>query len=461
MHVFKQLCIGTAALVLATVPALSFAAEFDPDFVISDRDMINKNALTLSGIQAFLESKGGALASYVTTDLDGAQKTAAEIIYRVSQEFLVSPKFILVMLQKEQSLVTDPDPVPNQYGWATGYAVCDACNVNEAGISRFKGFAKQVDSMAQQFRLGYLPDLEATGSTQTGITPGETVLINDVEVTPVNDATAAMYTYTPHIEGNKNFWTIWNNWFAIADYPSGTLLRNVQDGGVWLIKFGTRRLISSEAVLRSFYDPDAVINVDQVTIEGYEVGPSIEYPNYSLVRVENGDVYLLVGQEKRRFQSTQDLSRFGYVPDEIIDGTSRGLEAYELGATISFDTAYPQGAVLQHPSTGALFYVYNGVRHAIVSEEIRAARYGQWRIRPSTVEELSSYREGPAILFPEGTLMMVDGNPTVYVVSEGKRRPIIDEDTFLGLGYTWDRIIRTTPAAVEVHLPGSLLSIYE
>lgn len=449
--------LGLSAMLV--IPTSTFAAEFDPDFVITDRDMTNKNAMSLDAIQSFLSSKSGTLGSYTTEDLDGTTKRASDIIYRVSQEFLMSPRFILVMLQKEQSLVTDPDPVPNQYGWATGYAVCDSCNVNEEGISRFKGFAKQVDSMAQQFRLGYLPDLEQSGQTQTGLAPGRETTINGVEVTPANDATAAMYTYTPHLEGNRNFWIIWNDWFDTADYPSGTLLRDISDDSVWLVKFGRRRLIASNAILASFYDPSSVIAVDHATILSYEEGPSISFPNYSLVRVENGDVYLLVDERKRRFISAGDVARFGYVPDEIIDATEADLEAYEPGASISFDTAYPQGAVLQHPDTGALFYVFDGKRHAIVSEEIRQARYASWRIRSTTTEELAGYTEGPAITFPDGTLMMVDGNPTVYVVSDGKRRPIISEETFLTFGYSWDNIIRTTPAAVEVHLPGMLVDI--
>lgn len=453
-----SLFVALAAF-LALTPGLASAAEWDPNFVVSDRDVVNKDAFSLDGIQQFLESKSGTLATYVTEDLDGVRKSASEIIHRVSQEFIISPKFILTKLQKEQSLVTDPDPVPNQYGWATGYAVCDSCNVNDSGVSRFKGFAKQIDSMARQFRQGYLPDLEENGQTQTGIAPGRPVMINGVEVTPANDATAAMYTYTPHLEGNRNFWTIYNNWFDVADYPSGTLLRNVQDGTTWLVKFGRRRLIESNAILMSFYDPNLVIEVDAATISAYEEGRPISYPNYSLVRVENGDVYLIVNDQKRRFVSTGDLPKFGYQPEEILDGTLDELDAYENGDSISYNTAYPQGVIYEHPETGSMFYVYDGVRHAIVSDEIKQARYGNWRVRATTAEELGGMVEGAAITFPDGTLMMVDGNPTVYVVSDGKRRPIISESTFLGLGYSWDNIVRTTPAAVEVHLPGLLISL--
>ena len=445
----------TAALI---APSVASAASFDPNFVVADRDMTNKNGMSLEGIQSFMSDKG-ALGSLEIEDLDGKVKRASDIVYRVANEFLINPKFILVMLQKEQSLVTASNPTQKQLDWATGYAVCDSCSMSDSGVARFQGFAKQIDSMAQQYRLGYLVDLEENGRTQTGIAPGEMRLIDGIEVVPVNDATAAMYTYTPHIEGNRNFWTIWNNWFSAPDYPSGTLLRNIQDNTVWLIKFGKRKNIESEAVLASFYNPNNVIEVDEATILNYEESDPIKFPNYSLIRVQNGDVYLIVNDKKRRFVSMAEFLKFGYQEDEIVDATIEELEYYENGSSISYRTEYPQGVILQHPDTGMLYYVDNGTRHAIVSDDIKAAKFANWRVRSSTIEDLAGYIEGPAITFPDGTLMMVPGNPTVYVVSDGKRLPIIDEATFLGLGYQWDRIIDTTPAAVEVHLPGNMLSL--
>lgn len=439
-------------------PGMSLAAEFNPDFVISDRDMFNAGSLTANGIDQFLDSKG-ELDEYKSLDLDGATKKAADIIYRVAQQFIISPKFIMVMLQKEQSLITDTTPVQGQYDWATGYAVCDDCNVNSSGVSKFKGFAKQIDSMAQQFRFGYMADLEDSGQTQTRMAPGRTTTIDSTSVTPLNDATAAMYTYTPHIEGNENFWRIWNDWFTVASYPSGAVLRDIADDSMWLIRFGKRKSIPSISVLASYFDPESVIEVDSSVILAYDEADALEYPNYSLVRVENGDVYLIVGGEKRRFQTLDEIAKFGYVPDEIIDGTLSALQGYETGDTITFKTAYPQGAVFQDTVTNTLYYVDSKTRHTIVSEDIRRARYGGWNIRPATTQELGEYLEGPPVTFPDGTLMMVPENPTVYVVSEGNRRPIINEKTFLELGYSWDRIVRTTPASVEVHQPGMLLNV--
>ena len=54
-------------------------------------------------IQSFLEKKSGQLDNYSCKDTNGITKSASEIIYRAALLNKVNPKFLLVMLQKEQS----------------------------------------------------------------------------------------------------------------------------------------------------------------------------------------------------------------------------------------------------------------------------------------------------------------------------------------------------------------------
>ncbi len=452
----KRIQIILIAALLA-IPAPTLA--FNPNFIISDHDLTNVQSMYKDGIQRFLESKNGTLDTYATTDLDGRVKSASDIIYRVSQQFLLNPRMIMVMLQKEQSLVSDPTPTASQYDWATGYAVCDNCNFNSEGVSRFRGFAKQVDSMAQQFRLGYLDDLDNKGQTVTGIRPGQATIIDGQTVVPQNDATASLYTYTPHIEGNENFWKIWQDWFDRTIHPSGTVLQDIEDQSLWIIQAGKRRFVPSIAVLASYTNPESVIPADTESILAYDTGDPIQFPNYALVSVENGDVYLLVNSEKRRFQSLSDLPRFGYVPDEIISARLSELAPYTNGSTITYQTEYPQGALLQDDQTNSVYYVDNKVRHLVIHKDIQKARYAGWRVHVTPHEEIAALAEGAAITFPDGTLTKLPGLPTVYVISEGQRRPIIDEKTYLGLGYEWDDIIETDPDAISVHIPGSLIQL--
>jgi len=455
------------AVCAVLLPSTVVAAEFDPNYIISDTDLEDKGTMSLNGIQSFLTSKG-ILGAFVTQDLDGKTKRAADIIYRVSQDWTINPQFILTMLQKEQSLVTDTTPKQGQFDWATGYAVCDDCNVNAEGVSRFKGFAKQIDSMAQQFTTGYMIDLAQVGKTNAGVVTGAQNMIDTTIVTPANDATSSLYTYTPHIHGNQNFWKIWNDWFESHPdedieeeslHPTGTLLQSVTDGSVWVIRYGKKQLIKSQAVLLSFYNPNNVIQAEDSILDRYKAAEPLAFPNYSLIEVENGDTYLLVGTQKRKFENPDNLGKFGYVPDEVVIATSSEIAGYEDGSIITLETAYPQGALVQSPETDEIFYVDGNKRHAVVTDDIRDTKYAGWRVHVAEPGELEGYFDGAPIPFPDGTLMRVDNNPTVYVVSDGKRRPIISEDTFLGLGYEWEDVVWTTPRAVEVHQPDSLITL--
>jgi hypothetical protein len=268
-----------------------------------------------------------------------------------------------------------------------------------------------------------------------------------------------MYTYTPHIEGNENFWEIWNSWFERPDYPSGSLLRDINDGGVWLIKYGARHLIKNEVVLNSFYDVARLIDVDKQTIEEYDVGSTILFPNYSLVEVENGDIYLLVDDKKRRFVSADEVKKFGYMQGEIIKARIADLDTYANGTAISYTTEYASNALVMDTATKKIYCLDGNKKYVIVSNEILRARYNSARVATISSEKLLAYPEGDAITFPDGALVKMTNDPMVYVISDGRRRPIKDEATFIGLGYKWSNIITTSSQSLEVHQPGEIVEI--
>jgi len=189
-----------ALLVGAPINALAF--DFNPNYILSDSELHDSFSMDLNQIQHFLSR--GYLENYVTEDWQGNLKYASDIIWRAAQNNRINPKFLLVLLQKEQSLVEDNTPTDRQLDWATGYAVCDNCSKSDPAIQRWKGFGKQVNSAAMQFSDGYMADIEAVGSTQGIYGPDIPVIIDNQVLVPENAATASMYAYTPHIQGNQN-----------------------------------------------------------------------------------------------------------------------------------------------------------------------------------------------------------------------------------------------------------------
>ncbi len=201
-----------AALVAAALlggVASAHAATFDPEYVITNDNMRAYNSMSEKQIQAFLETQSGPLASLVTTDYAGTKRKASSIIWRACQEWKISPKVMLTMLQKEQSLLTRTSLEKNTLSRAIG-AGCPNKTTN-----RYPGFGKQMWYGARLLD-GYGEG--KNGSTiplyYKGIVRYDIYRTPKVKLEMQNLATYKLYVYNPSIGGNSNFWTIYRRYFG-------------------------------------------------------------------------------------------------------------------------------------------------------------------------------------------------------------------------------------------------------
>ena len=248
-------------------PVKMTLAGFTAGNIMSDSVFTDESTMTESQIQAFFDSKvstcrGGSdswgqivcLKDYRTDSVDrpadgycrgytGAKgESAARIIYRVSQSCDINPRVLIVMLQKEQSLVTHTWPSAWRYDMALGQGCPDDAPCNPAYV----GFFHQIYGAARQMQT-YLE-----GRWFTWYAPGNTwnVLYNpnrdcgSGRVYIANAATAALYYYTPYQPnaaalragygagdacssyGNRNFYNYFTDWFGptgagdVCDVPA-------------------------------------------------------------------------------------------------------------------------------------------------------------------------------------------------------------------------------------------------
>jgi hypothetical protein len=258
--VLRLLSIVSSVAVLASLIALQPASRvdaatepFDAGHLISDALMFDGGAMTVAEIQSFLNSKvkkcdsdaqAACLKSYKADvsakpatslrcldDIAPAKKqTAARIIFTVAQACDVSPRVLLVTLQKEQGLVTSKSPTSGKYKIAMGYG----CPDTSACDKEFFGFFNQVYWAARAFQA------YRNAANFPAYQPG----VRDVKYHPNADkcgtksvnvqniATTALYTYTPYTPnpkalanpyktgdacssyGNRNFWLYYNDWFG-------------------------------------------------------------------------------------------------------------------------------------------------------------------------------------------------------------------------------------------------------
>ncbi|HCM45705.1 MAG: hypothetical protein UV92_C0004G0033 [Parcubacteria group bacterium GW2011_GWA1_43_27] len=431
-------------------PSAPLAAQtnFAYNYIISDYDLTDYQSMDLNQIQSFLVSKSSSLANYSDPI---TRLSAAQVIYQSAQDFQISPKFLLALIQKEQSLVEDGTPLPSQYDWATGYAVCDSCSTDDPLIQKFKGFYNQVYNAAKRISTVYLVELESNGQTSSGFGPGIAKQVDGLIVTPANKATAALYTYTPHLHGNELFSQVWERFFA-QNYPDGTLLNVEGEREVWLIENGFRRAFANKSVYLSRYsDFDRVLSVSQTDLLKYPLGLEIKFSNYSYLKIPSGTVYLLVDDELRGFASAEALRRIGVNPEEIINVTETDLKDYHEGQPITINSLYPLGALLQDKTSGGVYWVQDGIKRPIWSREIMQVNFANRKIIAKSAADLAGYTTGEPVLFRDGELVRSADEPAVYLISNGERRPFRSAEDFLALGFDWQSVIVTTPVALALH----------
>jgi uncharacterized protein with LGFP repeats len=261
--------VATALLVPASVETPGSTAQaadmrlFDAGNIISDAVFFDSLSMDAGAVQRFLDAKGAScvaaempcLKDYRQDTADQAvdpmcagyrgarAETAAAIITKVAASCGISPRVLLVLLQKEQSLVTRKTPTVYAYTHATGFACPDTAPCNPA----FSGFVSQVYFAARQFqrykiessRYGYKAGRVNTIQYHPNIACGTS------QVFIANQATAGLYNYTPYrptdaalysgpagvpssspdaacaAYGNRNFWTYFTDWFGSTQSSGG------------------------------------------------------------------------------------------------------------------------------------------------------------------------------------------------------------------------------------------------
>ena len=252
-------------------------ANFDPGYIISDYQMGNYNSMSEAEIWNFLKQKGncndtriwqtGNNLGYLSesapyswhvsdghyvclADENFSGESAAHIIWQAAQDYRINPQVLIVLLQKEQGLITDSFPNSVQYRSATGYG----CPDTAACSSRYYGFKNQVRNAAALFRTvldgGWTN--YPLGNNYIQYNPNSGCGGSWVNIRSL--ATSALYRYTPYqpnasalaagygagdscgAYGNRNFYSYFEDWFGgvTSDY-SMKFGRTIPDGTYQII----------------------------------------------------------------------------------------------------------------------------------------------------------------------------------------------------------------------------------
>ena len=214
---------------------------FDPAHLIDDSVFYDSTTMTPAEIAAFIALINSgcrpgpdgtpclAEATFTSVDREptdmcpggytGAEEeSAAQIVSKVATACDINPQVLLVLIQKEQGLLTASgrNLTARRYEAAAGYACPDASQCDR----KWEGFFLQLYGAASQFQRYRLNpgSYDVVAQTPTRIAYSPDQACGDTELTIVNQATAGLYNYTPYQpneavkSGGEDECSSWGNW---------------------------------------------------------------------------------------------------------------------------------------------------------------------------------------------------------------------------------------------------------
>lgn len=480
--ILTKLVISLLGIALV-FPLISQAESFNPNNIISDSFLATANTMSVSEVQNFLETQRGQLASYHTSDINGADKSAAEIIFGAGYQFQVNPRLLLALLEKEQGLLSNPNPSAKALDWATGFGPW--------GAAKYRGFGAQVYYAAKVMGRDY--DLYA--DYYRGFPVGrETITVDGFKVWPENNATRKCYIYNPLVGGSDQKWGAnWLLWhlinvkFATAFarytgvdigdrdlvaiefaagkyfYREGTAVKVAGGRATYVIKEGRRYHLTGPNALTLRYDPSEVVTISVEEFSSYPEGGIVGLPDgIAVQRQKGGAVYIVADGQLHGVPSLEALRQLGYYPSQVIKVTDAEINSQPIEAPIvATDLTRPNGQLVKIAGQETLYVYEQNKLYPLWDSQVKEVNFPQHPVILVSEAEvkMNNYQivSQRPVLFRDGTLLIAtDGSraKAAFVVSRGDRHLFNSREAFEDNGYQMENVVRVSDKILQMHREG-------
>lgn len=482
-----------SAIIFLCLPATVFAMPVDrgftPNKIIDDKVFSDTQTFGgADGVQKFLEKKHSVLANispdFITRlkeldstalkqDLEdprpnlGRLRSASELIWDASLQSGLNPQVILASLNKEQGLITAKTDL-NEPGlqraldFAMGFGCPDSTGCSssqfggfysqlfgtfDSGGNRYLGAAKslmksfstpggrgpQVNGRAA--KVGDVIILDNTLGGYDGISPQQSLMIE-------NNATAALYRYTPHVfNGNYNFWKYFQQWFK---YPNGALLKLASSGDTYIIQNGVKLLVPQFVAQARKIDLTAVITVSPNEFESYDTDKPLGPADNTIVTVA-GDAKKYVFLENIKHPASDlVIKQRGLDPAKTLSVTAQEAQIFDLGSVLT----PKDGTIIRGVADKSVYLVSDGK-----IKMFSAYTFNQRNIKPKDLytvpdAEILSYAQNGFVPPLDGTLIKTASSGTVYYAQNGYKQAVTAE-LFKNRGWSFKQVATLSGDEVE------------
>lgn len=445
---------GTAAPTGASTSTTATAAPvtalitdgFRAGKIVSNEVFFDTSTMTAETIDSFLRSKVSSCRSgyvclkdyrqntpnkaadkYCTGYQGGGNESAATIIYKVAQSCGINPQVFIVMLQKEQGLVTNTWPSSWRYTKALGQGCPDTAACDPA----FAGFFYQIYGAGRQMKI------YTEGRYFTYYAPGKTWNIQynpntGCGASPVyveNSATSALYYYTPYqpnaaalragtaegdscsAYGNRNFYNYFTTWFGSTQVPATRLIKASDADAIYLLSGMRKFHITNGTDLAAYMSR---LGWYQTVTSAYVASiPETTAATRFIRDARDGGMYLLEPDgTKHHFETADAVTRFGF---------NMAVYTSLPGEVVSKFPTGPAVGVSFHDDVSAPYYRWeNGAKRLIANPQAWAERPASERAYVATLPaaNVAAIPNGPSIL-PVRNLVRESSSPDVFLTGAG------------------------------------------
>jgi hypothetical protein len=364
-------------------------------------------------------------------------QTAANIIDQVSATCNINPMVLIVLLQKEQGLVTDEWPWDNQYDKATGFACPDTSGCDSA----YYGFFNQVYHAARQFQR-YKADPSNwnwVAGQNNNIPYNPTASCGSKWVYIQNQATAGLYNYTPYqpnkaaldnlygsgdscsAYGNRNFWRYYSDWFGNPAAPAPYPFKTSSSSAVYLFADGFKFTVPSMGLLQDYgFSPASIRTISDSAANaipyadsstGLNTGLSYVIKSPSDTDADGSTVYLVSIGKRYRITSMTQLSDFGFSGSDISHLPINLI--YSLGGNTTLSN------YIQAP-TKLVFQISGGNKRAVLDMSTFKSLNPSGAVSPMSYSVISLFTSGlPLTNSP--TVIKLTGGSAIYIYTPSEQ----------------------------------------
>lgn len=480
------LCTGIVIPYLQNDSASALnAADWKAGRIIDDAIFFNKDAMSVSQIQQFLNAKvpvcdtnhNASFWQYgywnappytCLKDYQENGKSSAQIIWDSAQAYGINPQVLLVILQKETGIVTDTWAAPWQYKRATGYRCPDSSlggdvDANQNGCyDQYENFSAQVGGAAYRlrdyvtnansynFKAGVTRNILYNPSTSCGSSP----------VYIVSAGTAALYNYTPYqpnagalatmtdltaggtaacgAYGNRNFFWFFNKWFgsSVVGWTPSPLYKSSDTQQIFAVFNLTKYLITSPDILVSYgLDRFPAAEVSGAILNNFSTGPPITSSLAKKAFDPSGTIYFFDGG--KRFPITIDACKYN-LDGSLNPTTTWAFDCFNGSTTLSLpneliDNFTAQDITLSPMAinAGTVWKMENGKKRRITEGSIVEAN-GGWA-KAKWMQDYHVNQPEGKLLIPDNIAVKFSNSPQIYVHNGGNLYQISSLEDY----YAW------------------------